>query len=196
MALALIFEMSQIHVERDIVTYSAGISACEKGLQWQRAVGLFAELLQSAQLPDIMAFNAAINACKKEDRWCEATQLASLMKEMGLEPDVNTFIALAASMERTGQWQQILCLVKEQGELKQDLMIQRLVSLASGGLWELSLHWLVTMEASQQDPGAHVRAAAIEGSSVEHRHSQALQLLEAMSQSCVTSLAGADTLRS
>ncbi|CAE7220033.1 unnamed protein product [Symbiodinium necroappetens] len=100
-----------------------------------------------------MAFNAVINACKKEDRWCEATHLASLMKEMRLEPDVNTFIALAASMERTGQWQQILCLVKERGELKQDLMIQRLAAFPAGGLWELSLHWLATMEASQQDPG-------------------------------------------
>ena len=49
----------------DVVSYSAGISACEKGKHWQGALRLLQEMLQRSLTPDVVSHNAAISACDK-----------------------------------------------------------------------------------------------------------------------------------
>ena len=48
-----------------LVSYSAGISACEKGEQWQRALALLGEMWESNMVPDEIIYNAGISACEK-----------------------------------------------------------------------------------------------------------------------------------
>lgn len=42
----------------------AGISACEKGCQWQRGLGVLAAMLVAKILPNVISFSAAIGACE------------------------------------------------------------------------------------------------------------------------------------
>ena len=42
----------------------ASISACEKGCQWQRGLGLLAAMLAAKILPNVISFSAAIGACE------------------------------------------------------------------------------------------------------------------------------------
>ena len=57
-------------MEPGVITYNIAISACEKGRQWERAVGVPGELAARAAraggpAPNVVSFNAAISACEK-----------------------------------------------------------------------------------------------------------------------------------
>ncbi|CAK0885507.1 unnamed protein product, partial [Prorocentrum cordatum] len=51
-ALALLSEMWEAKLDPNVVSYSAGISACEKGEQWQRALALLSEMWEVKLEPD------------------------------------------------------------------------------------------------------------------------------------------------
>ena len=57
--------MRQRGLEPDVITYSAAISACEKGSQWERALELLDEMRQRGLEPDVITYSAAISACEK-----------------------------------------------------------------------------------------------------------------------------------
>ena len=71
-----------------LVIYGAGISACSKGGQWQRALALFKEMRNSKLNPDIISCNAGISACEKGEKWQRAMALLCEMREAQLEPNV------------------------------------------------------------------------------------------------------------
>lgn len=63
--MSLVF-VSSIHQ----VCYNAVMTACGRGAQWQRALGLLKQM-ESGELgvwPDIISYNAAIDACAKSGR--------------------------------------------------------------------------------------------------------------------------------
>ena len=49
----------------DVVSFSAAISACEKGKQWEAALGLLQEMVHQLLTPGVVSFNSAISACEK-----------------------------------------------------------------------------------------------------------------------------------
>lgn len=53
-----------------------GISACEKGCQWQRGLGVLAAMLVAKILPNVISFSAAIGACEKAIRGRHGDRLA------------------------------------------------------------------------------------------------------------------------
>ncbi|CAK0905227.1 unnamed protein product [Prorocentrum cordatum] len=57
------------------LSYNAGISACEKGEQWQRALALLNEMWEAKLKPDVISYNAWISACKKGGQWQRALAL-------------------------------------------------------------------------------------------------------------------------
>ncbi|CAK0877493.1 unnamed protein product [Prorocentrum cordatum] len=72
-----------------LVSYSAGISACEKGEQWQPALALLSEMWEAKLEPDVISYSAGISACGKSEQWHRALALLSEMREAQLEPNVN-----------------------------------------------------------------------------------------------------------
>ena len=50
-------------------SYSAAISACEKGGQWQRALALLKAMCEGRVWPDTPGYNAAVSACEKGKQW-------------------------------------------------------------------------------------------------------------------------------
>ena len=71
-----------------LVSYNAGISACEKGDQWQRALALLSEMREAKLEPSVISYSAGISACEKGEQWQRALALLSEMWEAKLEPDV------------------------------------------------------------------------------------------------------------
>ena len=49
----------------DVVSWSAAISACEKGQQWERALGLLEEVMHELLTPNMVSWSAATSACEK-----------------------------------------------------------------------------------------------------------------------------------
>ncbi|CAK0858992.1 unnamed protein product [Prorocentrum cordatum] len=56
-------------------TYSAGISACEKGEQWQRALTLLREMCEAKVESNVISYGAGITACEKGRQWQHAVSL-------------------------------------------------------------------------------------------------------------------------
>ena len=84
-----------------LVSYNAGISACEKGEQWQRALALLSEMWEAKLEPDVISYSAGISACEKGEQWQRALALLSEMWEAKLEPDVICTIIPGAARART-----------------------------------------------------------------------------------------------
>ncbi|CAK0902491.1 unnamed protein product, partial [Prorocentrum cordatum] len=77
-------------------SYSAGISACEKGEQWQGALALLSEMWEAGLEPDVISYSALISACEKGEQWHRALALLSEMWEVRLEPNlISTTLGLA-----------------------------------------------------------------------------------------------------
>eukprot|EP00975_Prorocentrum_lima_P013923 2959038-Prorocentrum_lima.AAC.1 len=64
--------MSHTKVEADTITYSAAISACEKGGEWEKAVELLASMEHAKVEADEITYNAAISACENGSKWEKA----------------------------------------------------------------------------------------------------------------------------
>ena len=48
-----------------VAIWSAATSACEKGEQWEGALGLLQEMVQHLLTLDVASWSAAISACEK-----------------------------------------------------------------------------------------------------------------------------------
>ena len=69
------------------ISYSAAISACEKGKQWEEALRLLQQTTCRALTPDKISYSAAISACEKGKQWVEALRLLLEMTCMVLTPN-------------------------------------------------------------------------------------------------------------
>jgi pentatricopeptide repeat domain-containing protein 1 len=77
--------MQQSGLGPNVITYSAAISVCEKGQQWQQAVGSLTVMHQSGLLPNVNTYSAAISACEKGEQWQQALVLLVLMQQSGYQ---------------------------------------------------------------------------------------------------------------
>ena len=56
-------------IEANVITYSAAISSCEKGEQWQWALLLLNDLLDKRLAGNRITYTSTISACEKGGRW-------------------------------------------------------------------------------------------------------------------------------
>ncbi|CAK0800611.1 unnamed protein product [Prorocentrum cordatum] len=101
--------MREAKLEPNVISYSAGISACEKGDQWQRALALLSEMRDAKLEPNaIFSYNAGMSACEKGEQWQRALALLGGMREVKLEPNVSATMLGSARARRassgSGRW--------------------------------------------------------------------------------------------
>ena len=63
----------------NVVSFNAAIGACEKGKQWEEALGLLLEMAHQLLTPNVVSWSAAISACEKGKQWEGAL---GLLREM------------------------------------------------------------------------------------------------------------------
>ena len=79
MAAALRHKMRETGMIANVISFSAAISACEKGGQWAT---------NPARSWHDCSFNAAISACEKRGQCGQASALIRKMRETGMTVDV------------------------------------------------------------------------------------------------------------
>ena len=72
----------------DVVSYSAAISACEKGTMPEMALDLLKEMEHKGLEPDVITYTVAISACEKGKMPEKVLDLLKEMEQRGLEPNV------------------------------------------------------------------------------------------------------------
>ena len=114
--------MPRISFQPDVISCSAPISACKKGVQWETALGLLQEMpRRSLQLvlvscnglinacetgtrwacqADVIGCSAAISACEKGMHWENALRLLWEMPCRALLPDMSSYGAAAIAVVR------------------------------------------------------------------------------------------------
>ncbi|CAK0816365.1 unnamed protein product [Prorocentrum cordatum] len=81
------------------LSYSAGISACEKGRHWQRALSLLSEMWEAKLVPNFTSYSAGIPACDRCGQWQQAiwllketwTQMLGPMSVASLTPESSRY---------------------------------------------------------------------------------------------------------
>ena len=69
---SLLDDMRKAGVTRNVISFNAAISACEKGGQWQRALSLLDDMCKAGVTMNVISFSAAISACEKGGQWQRA----------------------------------------------------------------------------------------------------------------------------
>ena len=85
-----------------MISFSAAISACEKGGQWQRVLSLLEDICRAGKALDVISFSTAISACEKGGQWQHALSLSEDMCKAGVTPNVISFNAASPHVRRVG----------------------------------------------------------------------------------------------
>ncbi|CAE8615408.1 unnamed protein product, partial [Polarella glacialis] len=91
------------------ISYSAAISACEKGGQWQLALSLLSSMPVMKAIPNEISYNAAISACEKGGQWLGALTLLQQMRDARLTAISQARSTVISACSRAGCWQDALC---------------------------------------------------------------------------------------
>ena len=67
-----------------MISFSAAISACEKGQQWEQALELLETMLLLGVRANIITFNAVLSALEKAGKWHLALDFLEV-RELGLQ---------------------------------------------------------------------------------------------------------------
>ncbi|CAE8623607.1 unnamed protein product [Polarella glacialis] len=97
----------------DIVSYSAALSGCEKGKQWEKALSLLVEMREQGLPLETIAFSAAISACEGARRWDFAIWLLEEMVLDSAAPNSVTYTSAIGSCARAAQWTWAILLLDE-----------------------------------------------------------------------------------
>jgi len=73
--------MKNRQLQGNIITYSAAISACGRGQEWQHALRLLAQLWDWHLEANVITYNAGITACEKGSQWHIALKLMEELQE-------------------------------------------------------------------------------------------------------------------
>ena len=93
MALQLFQEMRTYGIEPNIISYNATISACEKGVQWDKAMNLFKDMQINSIDPNIISYSETIGACFNSCKYKEAFKQLQEGQSNGHFPKVSKQIS-------------------------------------------------------------------------------------------------------
>merc|ERR1712070_1337307 len=77
-------------MQADVISYSATLSACEKGQQWMAAVALLREMQQWQVQADVISYSSTISACEKDQHSIMAVTSQHQMQQVYARPDEST----------------------------------------------------------------------------------------------------------
>lgn len=91
--------------ERNVITYSSLIGACEKTGEWKLAFDLFLMMRAENIRPNIVTFNSLITTCSNGSQWARACEIYDYMIRDDCYPDQTTYtLLLGMLMKGEGPW--------------------------------------------------------------------------------------------
>ncbi len=97
----------------DVISYSAAISACEKGAQPEQALQLLPGMQQQSVEPDVISYSSAISACEKAAQPEQTLQLLREMQRQSVGPNVISYNAAISCCAKGARPEQALQLLRE-----------------------------------------------------------------------------------
>ena len=64
-----------IHGFAPMITYTAGIAACERGVEWEHVCSLLSELWDAKLEPPVFSYRAVFSACEQCGEWQQSLPL-------------------------------------------------------------------------------------------------------------------------
>ena len=111
-----------------VSSYSSAMSACEKGEQWQHALGPLVEMRHKALLPYVISYKSGISVFIKFGQWQHALELLVRMLHNDSLPDVISYSCAISACGKVEQWQHALGLLVE---MQQNGLLSDVVSYNS-----------------------------------------------------------------
>ncbi|CAE7286311.1 unnamed protein product [Symbiodinium pilosum] len=102
--------MPAARVIADEISFNAGISACEKGGEWQMALCLLSQMPAARVIADEISFSAGISACEKGGEWQMALFWLSQMPAARVIANEISFSAGITACGGARQWRSALAL--------------------------------------------------------------------------------------
>lgn len=112
MAVRLLAHMLMMQMEPNVVSFSAMISATEKGLHWQQALQCLQEMPNRKVCPNVVSISAALSACGNgvNGQWQHAWELFAGLFDSRTRANVISNNAVMSALEKGYQWQQAMSL--------------------------------------------------------------------------------------
>eukprot|EP00439_Symbiodinium_sp_Y106_P068239 s2092_g11.t1 len=137
----------------DLISFNAGISACEKAAQWELALELVQALQQQGLRADIFTWNAALSACASAGNWEQACEVLNSMQLARLRADAVSCSAAVAACAGASRWDLALHLFfSMQGASCAADRIAWNTVVAAVTTWELSMQLLQEMDQAKFEP--------------------------------------------
>eukprot|EP00913_Durusdinium_trenchii_P033796 g31636.t2 len=137
--LEMLRELDSQSLESNLIVYSAAISACDKGSQWQVAIDLLERL--EDQETSLVCCSAAMSACARGSQWELALDLLATTRSAGLQFDL---IMFSTGISAQGsQWQLSLGLFRE---LQCQQLPNQIAYNAAADALSRSQNWILTLE--------------------------------------------------
>ena len=108
-ALMILSDLLPDSLEADVISYNAGVAACEKGSQWQQGLWLLSEMQLASLLANLITYNAAITACANFLLWLQALSLLHQLEGRQLRGNVLTFAEVLRTCDATDLHADNLC---------------------------------------------------------------------------------------
>ena len=129
----MLSNMQHWQVEPDEISYSAALSACEKPLQWQQALGILSAMQRLQRLEP-----NAINACEKGEQWQHEDAFGDaalqVTRSLSTQP---YFWSLISSARRSSSWPYLRYVINFNAAIMQRLQEGQ---AAGGEQWRPAKH--------------------------------------------------------
>eukprot|EP00397_Hematodinium_sp_SG-2012_P022582 GEMP01023409.1.p1 GENE.GEMP01023409.1~~GEMP01023409.1.p1 ORF type:complete len:610 (+),score=129.07 GEMP01023409.1:70-1899(+) len=170
----------------NVKSYSACITACEKGGNWQVACRLLHEMQESTCItPNTIAYSACISVCAVGRAWDVALQLLEKMQRDRIPRDVIAYSSAITACQSDGQWMSALHLLddmqtREGLEPNTITFNAAIAACAADGQWVQALSLLrvmTTMTQKRARPDVFSFSAAISACEKGNQWRHAVSLL-------------------
>ncbi|CAK9111785.1 unnamed protein product [Durusdinium trenchii] len=181
-----LLQSPELLADPNVFAWNAGISACEAGKEWERALLLFESMPAAGIEPDKVSRNAAISACKSGSNW----QLAVNLLRSFDSADVISFGAAITACEKCGMWEEALSLAEsmQARRISLDLVCYNAMMSAcqKGQQWQCTLGLLFRMPLARLSPDVVSFNAAITACEQGSQWQLALSILATMPASRIS----------
>eukprot|EP00435_Cladocopium_sp_Y103_P060168 s285_g21.t4 len=152
-ALALFESLAKQRLERNIISYGAAMTACERAEEWQLALSLLDELHSAKLQGNLVTYNTCISACEKAGEWEAALGLfQEILEHLQADLDVISYSSAASACEKASQWERAVELLRHlrHHSLQENVITCNAVISAceKAGRWQMA--WEVLREMKRE----------------------------------------------